>query len=124
MIKPESIKDEKTSYDKLLNCWGKSHVLVIFHKYIVEWASDPLCYNSTDLKPNCDCLTHEQGEVTLFRAGASEDHPLPHVWLLAGGQSSQVPKPSHLASGQRDQNCITRVGWLPSRAQVAAIDFA
>ena len=26
MIKPESIKDEKTSYDKLLNCWGKSHV--------------------------------------------------------------------------------------------------
>ena len=33
MIKPESIKDEKTNYDKLLNCWGQiSCFYVIFHK--------------------------------------------------------------------------------------------
>ena len=33
MIKPESIKDEKTSYDKLLNCWGQiSCFYVIFYK--------------------------------------------------------------------------------------------
>ena len=67
MIKPESIKDEKTSYDKLLNCWGQISCLQLYFIktpcQAVEWASDPVCYNNTDLKPNCDFLTHEQGEV-------------------------------------------------------------